>query len=172
MPIRIDTLRSAATRYRATLAKSLTEARTQGLQTVFLCHSHRDEALVKGLIALLEESGWRVYVDWADASMPEAPNRETAARIKRKIVDFAYFLFLATSNSVSSRWCPWEIGYADGTKPIERILVLPTTDDGIKTYGNEYLQLYRRIDLSSLGKLAVWQPGQTTNGVLVENLQG
>lgn len=170
MPIRIETLRSAATRYRATQAKSLTEARTQGLQTVFLCHSHHDEVLVKGLIALFEESGWRVYVDWTDSSMPEVPNRETAVRIKRKIVDFAYFLFLATNNSVSSRWCPWEIGYADGTKPIERILVLPTTD-GLKTYGNEYLQLYRRIDLSSLGELAVWQPGQTADGVLVKNLR-
>lgn len=170
MPIRIETLRTAATRYRGTQAKSLTEARTQGLQTVFLCHSHHDEALVKGLIELFEESGWRVYVDWTDSSMPEVPNRETADRIKRKIVDLNYFLFLATSNSISSRWCPWEIGYADGKKQIERILVLPTTD-GFKTYGSEYLQLYRRIDLSNLSKLAVWQPGQTTNGILLENLR-
>ncbi|MCW5794343.1 MAG: toll/interleukin-1 receptor domain-containing protein [Nitrospira sp.] len=170
MPVRIEALRSAATRYRPTLAKSLTEARAHGLPTVFLCHSHRDEELVKGLLALFEESGWSVYVDWADASMPDVPNRETADRIKRKIVDLNYFLFLATSNSISSRWCPWEIGYADGKKPIERILVLPTTD-GFKTYGNEYLQLYRHIDLSNLSKLAVWQPGQTTNGILLKNLR-
>jgi len=169
MPITIDALRNAANRSQAVRARTLTEARTQGLQTVFLCHSHHDELLVKGVIALLEETGWRVYVDWADASMPETPTRETAARIKQKIVDLNYFLFLATSNSMSSRWCPWEIGYADGKKPIDQILMLPTTD-GARTHGNEYLQLYRRIELSNLGKLAAWQPGQTSNGVLVEHL--
>lgn len=169
MTITIEALRSAGTRYKAMRARTLTEARTQGLQTVFLCHSHHDELLVKGVIALLEEAGWRVYVDWADTSMPDAPNRETAARIKQKIVDFNYFLFLATNNSMSSRWCPWEIGYADGKKNIDQILIFATTD-GHKIYGNEYLQLYRRIALSTQGKMGVWQPGQTENGALIENL--
>lgn len=169
MPITINTLRNAANRYVAVKARTLTEARSQGLQSVFICHSHLDELLVKGVIALLEEAGWRIYVDWADASMPEKPNRETAARIRRKIVDHHYFIFLATENSMSSRWCPWEIGYADGKKQIDQILMFPTKD-GSRIYGNEYLQLYRQIDLSDIGKLAVWQPGQTTNGLLVENL--
>jgi len=149
-------------------ARNLTEARAQGLQTVFLCHSHLDELLVTGLITLLEESGWTVYVDWKDAAMPDQPTRETAARIKRKIVDLDFFLFLATANSMSSRWCPWEIGYADGTKDIERILVVPTTDGG-RTHGSEYLQLYRRIEMSTLKKLGAWEPGER-DGVLLESL--
>lgn len=139
-----------------------------GLQTVFLCHSHRDEQLVKGVITMLQEAGWRVYVDWADASMPEIPNRKTAEVIKQKIVALDYFLFLATANSMASRWCPWEIGYADGEKPIDRILMLPTTD-GATTHGNEYLQLYRRVEMSTLNKLGVWLPGDDKNGVLLEN---
>lgn len=118
---------------------------------------------------MLEESGWLVYVDWADASMPETPTQQTAAIIKQKILDFDYFLFLATANSMTSRWCPWEIGYADGKKQIDRILLLPTTD-GTKIHGNEYLQLYRRIDLSTAGRLCVWQPGQNSNGILIEQL--
>lgn len=137
MPIPVDTLRNAASRLRVAKARTLTEARERRLQTVFLCHSHRDELLVKGVIALLEESGWQVYVDWADGSMPETPTRETAAKIKLKIVDLTYFIFLATANSMSSRWCPWEIGYADGKKQIDRILILPTTDGG-RTHGSEY----------------------------------
>jgi hypothetical protein len=169
MPITLDALRNAAYRTRMVAARSLTEARAKGLQTAFLCHSHQDELLVKGFITLLEEAGWHVYVDWADSAMPETPTRETANRIKQKIVDMNYFLFLATPNSVSSRWCPWEIGYADGKKYIDKILVVPTSD-GNRTHGNEYLQIYRRVDISNLGKLAVWQPGQTTNGVFVENL--
>jgi hypothetical protein len=169
MPISVDTLRGAAIRLRAPRVRTLTEARNQGLQTVFLCHSHRDQALVNGVVTLLEEAGWRVYVDWADTSMPDTPTRETAARIKQKIADLVYFMFLATTNSMSSRWCPWEIGYADGVKDIDRILILPTTDGG-KAQGSEYLELYRRIDLSTLQELAVWQPGQTTGGVPVRNL--
>ncbi len=169
MPITIDQLRRAAAQFKVPKVRTLLEAHSQGLKTVFLCHSHHDELLVKGLIILLEESGWRVYVDWADTSMPETPNRETAERIQKKIVQLNYFLFLATARSTSSRWCPWEIGYADGKKPIDQILILPTTE-GATTHGNEYLELYRRIEFSSMGQLAVWRPGQTTNGILVQNL--
>lgn len=169
MAIRIDALRSAAARPGAVVARTLNEARTLGVKTAFLCHSHRDADLAKGMVRLLADAGWRVYIDWQDAEMPETPNRETAQRIQQKIVGLEYFLFLATPNSMASRWCPWEIGYADGKKHIDRILVVPTTD-GAKTHGNEYLQLYRRVDISDKGELAVWQPGQNNNGVLVKNL--
>jgi len=169
MAIRIDTLRAAATRPRAVVARTLNEALSLGIKTAFLCHSHHDADLAKGMVQLLTEAGWRIYIDWQDAKMPETPNRETAQRIQQKIVDLEYFLFLATSNSMSSRWCPWEIGYADGKKHIDRILVIPTID-GARTHGNEYLQLYRRVDLSDKDELAVWQPDQHTNGVLIRNL--
>jgi hypothetical protein len=169
MAIRIDALRSAAIRPKTVLARTLNEAQTLGVKTAFLCHSHHDADLAKGLVQLLTEAGWRVYIDWQDAEMPEVPNRETAERIQHKIVDLEYFLFLATSNSMSSRWCPWEIGYADGKKHIDHILVIPTTD-GTRTHGNEYLQLYRRVDLSDQGELAVWRPGQNKGGVFVKNL--
>ena len=53
---------------------------------------------------------------------------------------------LATRNSTESRWCPWEIGYADAVKDYERILIVPTEDDSGNWYGNEYLQLYKKID--------------------------
>lgn len=168
MAIRIDALRAAAARGRSTTARTLNEAKTLGFKTVFLCHSHHDANLVVGLERLLTDAGWRVYVDWQDAEMPEVPNRETAKRIQEKIVTLDYFLFLATTNSMASRWCPWEIGYADGKKELDRIFVVPTTD-GVKTHGNEYLQLYRRIDVSSQGPLAAWQPGQS-NGQFVEHL--
>ncbi len=161
MPISIDSLRSAASRSRfAKTAGTLNEARSLGLRTAFLCHSHNDADQVEGLLTLFAEGGWRVYVDWRDAAMPEKPNRETAERIQRKIRDLDYFLFLATPNSVASRWCPWEIGYADSEKAVDSILVIPTTDRTGAWYGNEYLQLYRKIDVAEGGKLAVWNPGQ------------
>lgn len=169
MPIRIDALRAAANRQRRVVARSLTEAKNLGASTAFICHSHHDSYLVQGLSQVLTESGWRVYVDWLDTEMPSSPNRETAQKIKNKIVEFDFFLFLATHNSMASRWCPWEIGYADGKKDLSRILVVPTTD-GTTTHGSEYLQLYRRVDLSDTGELAVWSPGMTTGGTYVRSL--
>jgi len=173
MPISIDDLRAATSRpYRTQVAKSLREAVSMGKDTVFLCHSHNDRDLVQGVQALLMSSGWDVYVDWQDTSMPDRPNRETAERIQQKIHDLIWFLFLATPNSTRSRWCPWEIGFANGVKPIDSILVIATTDRQGTVYGNEYLDLYRRIDFGTLEQrrvLAAFPPAGT-KGTLVENL--
>ena len=112
MPISLSTLRQAASSRRVT--KSLQEARASGAKTLFLCCSHEDQDFVLGLVNLLDDAAWNVYVDWKDTSMPAAPNRETAHRIKGRVRAADYFLFLATPNSVKSRWCPWEIGFTDG----------------------------------------------------------
>ena len=37
-------------------------------------------------------------------------------------------MYLATPNSAKSRWCPWEIGYADGKKDPRSIVVIATSD--------------------------------------------
>ncbi len=63
MGIRIDALRSAATRQATVVARSLNEARTLGVKTAFLCHSHNDANLAKGLVQLLSDAGWRFYID-------------------------------------------------------------------------------------------------------------
>ncbi len=157
-------LRSAA--IRTPLRKSF--ARTTGQRTAFLCHSHKDATLAEGLQALLAEQGVDLYIDWKDSSMPEQPNWETAERIRAQIVASDWFLFLATSNSAASRWCPWELGYADGRKPIDRIAVVPTRD-GSTTYGNEYLQLYKRIDVTDTGHL-LWIPPGSNQGVYARSI--
>jgi len=161
VPLSIEELRSASAR-RSAEALTLTEARSLGLKTVFLCHSHHDADLIQGVLNHFSDEGWRVYVDWADEAMPESPNRETAQRIQQKIVQLQYFVFLATPNSMASRWCPWEIGYADGKKSVDQILILPTTDRSRRWHGSEYLQLYKKIDWAEGGGLGVWDPGETT----------
>ncbi|SSS38462.1 Uncharacterised protein [Acinetobacter baumannii] len=102
--------------------------------------------------------------------MPDSPNRETAVKIQQKIQEADYFFFLATPNSVKSRWCPWEIGYADGVKEYESIFVIPTQDRYGSYYGNEYLQLYQRIEESQQGPLAFWKPNTTTSGRYMSSL--
>jgi hypothetical protein len=118
-------------------------AALSGLKMAFLCHSHKDEDLVKGLVVLFQELGITLYVDWQDNTMPEKPNSETAKKIQDRIIHSDIFLFLATANSKASRWCPWEIGFADSGD--KKIYIIPTTD-GYNSYGNEYLDLYPKID--------------------------
>lgn len=175
MTIKVRNLRSAASRSgRLVVAKSLTEAVSKGQQTAFLCHSHKDQELAKGLQVLLKENGWDLYIDWEDGEMPNTPSRETASKIKTKIKTADWFLILATSNSTQSRWCPWEIGIADSTKGYEKILIIPTEDDYGNWYGNEYLQLYKKIDegshkLTGKSGYAVFDTG-SNSGTWVENL--
>lgn len=128
-------------------------------KTAFLCHSHKDGELVKGLLVIFKEAGLDLYVDWRDHSMPETPNGDTARKIQEKIKTSDVFLFLATANSKASRWCPWEIGFADSSQ--KGIYIIPTAD-GYGTYGNEYLQLYPKIDQgNSVDRTgyAIFQPG-------------
>ena len=125
-------------------------SRLPGQRTAFLSHSHKDEHLALALQGFLFDHGVNLYIDWQDASMPEKPNAETADKIRKRIRQCNYFFYLATANSKTSRWCPWEIGFADGVKRNNEICVIPTTD-GKENYGMEYMDLYRRIDRDSAG---------------------
>jgi len=171
MAISIDELRRAASRGRPQrLAKSLNEAKAKAQSTAFLCHSHHDNTLATGLQVLFGENGWDVYIDWQDNTLPDVPNRLTADKIRDKIRRLDWFLFLATPNSVKSRWCPWEIGFADSCKPIEQILLI-RTNDSHGYYGNEYLQLYPEIAHSTAGQLLVFAAGDDHHGKSIRGLK-
>ncbi|PKO78278.1 MAG: hypothetical protein CVU21_04210 [Betaproteobacteria bacterium HGW-Betaproteobacteria-15] len=148
-------LRSAAARN-----ISLKNQRTRGYgqKTGFLCHSHKDRDLALGLQQWLKEQGMELYIDWLDSCMPEIPDGTTADRIRTVIKGADVFFFLATNDSMASRWCPWELGFADGVKRNEQISVIATHDASGKYYGNEYLQLYRRIDQATGSNALYWYP--------------
>lgn len=165
MAIKQSTLRSSRYRFNQSKhPKSLTEAVSKNKKVAFLCHSHKDHDLAIGLQVLMSENGWDLYIDWQDEEMPETTNKVTASKIKEKITSSSLFIFLATDNSTRSRWCPWEIGFADLAKGYNQIFIIPTEDDYGRHYGNEYLQLYKRVDVGSLtGKInksgyAVFEP--------------
>lgn len=165
-----STIRSYAAR--ASIQKSdrvVEEARKAGRQTAFLSHSHRDAEIAKGVQAFLQEHGWDVYIDWEDLSMPSRPNRETADKIKRRIKELDWMLYLATANSAASRWCPWEIGYADGVKGVDRVVIIPTQDTQGNNHGNEYLDLYQHVDMAKGGGYGLFRPIDK-RGVLLENV--
>lgn len=139
---------------------SLKNQRSRGYfqKTGFLCHSHKDRDLAIGLQQLLKEQGMELYIDWLDSYMPDVPDGTTADRIRTVIKGADVFLFLATNDSMASRWCPWELGFADGVKRNDQIAVIATQDASGKYYGNEYLQLYRRIDQPAVGRALYWYP--------------
>lgn len=123
-------------------------AKQSGVKSAFLCHSHNDRPLVEKLILIFASSGNDLYVDWQDHTLPAQPIRETAEKIQSKIRDLDLFLYLATQNSSTSKWCPWEIGYGDAAKGKEKILIIPThTASG--TAGQEYLNLYLSIQIEN-----------------------
>jgi len=145
------------------------DALKQGKQTAFLSHSHKDADLAKRLQTFLQKNGWHVYIDWQDTSMPSKPNAVTAEKIRAKIKRLDWFLYLATHNSAASRWCPWEIGYADGVKQHGRIVIVPTVDDSGQSHGNEYLDLYRHVDRANGGGFGVFGPDN--RGTLLEGVR-
>ncbi len=135
----------------------------------FLCHSHNDENLVRGLVQWFLEYSIDLYIDWMDASMPSITSAETARKIKQEIQNCSVFLFLATSSSMSSVWCPWEIGIADSKE--KRIYIIPTKNN-LGNYGNEYLDLYPCIDEADRDKrkvLAIFEARKNTGELLNNN---
>ena len=112
----------------------------------FLSHSHLDRDLALGLAEELHTYGVKLYIDWLDFAMLAKTEVATAKRIQEKIKASDYFLFLATENSLSSQWCPWELGYADGLIKHGNIYIVPTEDARNINYGKEYMGLYNVLE--------------------------
>src|SRR5581483_9605933 len=111
-------------------------------------------ALIRMLIAL----SYDVYIDWLDPDMPSETNEETATRLKTKIDECDRFLLVATTNAVNSRWVPWELGYADKSKGIKNIAIIPIADSNGKWEGAEYLRLYPQVLITDDDRLGVFPP--------------
>ena len=99
----------------------------------------------------LRSMGVDVYVDWMDETMSKATNGETAQKLKTKIKENEKFIFLATENSLISKWCNWEVGYGDAQKYIEKIAIFPLLESNGRWNGQEYLQIYPCIQKKDYG---------------------
>ncbi len=129
-------------------AKNANDTKT----TIFLSHKHKDIEEIEeatGVIEMLEDLGAKVYIDSMDNKMPEQTTGETAGRIKEVIKYCNKFILLATEKAIESYWCNWELGIGDVHKFQRHIAILPVKDKGEYDFqykGNEYLQIYPRID--------------------------
>lgn len=121
-------------------------------KSIFISHSHKDKRALNYLVNLLktEVPGITLYVDWKDSSMPKKTSPETAAKLKDRIDGCDKFIFIGTNRSVKSKWCNWEIGYADKTKyKLDKMAILPVSMDDSQYEGYEYLELYPTIARAS-----------------------
>ena len=129
--------------------------------TVFLSHSHADMALVQATANYFASQQVVVYVDWLDPTMPSVTSPQTALGLKQRMNGCRKFVVLVTDQSVASRWVPWEVGYADGTKPATAIAALPVVQSLTQPV-TEYIGIYSRIEVGSNGGGFVYAPGSTT----------
>jgi hypothetical protein len=148
--------------FRGVVNESRMFSKTTSTTSIFLSHSHIDKDVIEQAKIFFENLGISIYVDWADKTMPESTNGETAQRIKNQIISSNdKFVLLATNNAVASKWCNWEVGIADPFKlPNKKIALLPLADNNGTWNGNEYLQIYPRIErgTTNLNEYWVWYP--------------
>lgn len=131
----------------AIVNESRSFSKSNAKTSIFLSHSHTDKDVVKQAVTFFRTLGIAIYVDWMDETMPEKTNGVTATNIKSKIILNDKFILLATNSAVASKWCNWEVGIGDTYKYKEnKLAILPLADNNSTWTGNEYLQIYPRIE--------------------------
>lgn len=126
---------------------------------LFLSHSFKDKELIFELRSLFNKAGYSVYIDWIDDENLDRSNvnGHTAKIIRSRIKECKGLSYIATSNIESSKWCPWELGFADGLLN-QRTCILPIIENS-DFNGQEYLGLYPYIDYATstlTKKLEFW----------------
>ncbi|WEK29606.1 MAG: toll/interleukin-1 receptor domain-containing protein [Candidatus Pseudomonas phytovorans] len=137
---------------KAVITESLESYKAATSFDIFLSHSSSDAELIIGIKALLEENGKRVYVDWVDD--PELDRsrvtKDTAARLRHRMVQSESLFYVATDNATKSKWMPWELGFFDGLKR-NRVRILPVLASSNQSFdGQEYLGLYPVVSKDEL----------------------
>ncbi len=126
---------------------------------LFISHSFMDKQLVEALYRKFEEAGYKVYIDWKEEKLQDRENvsSETARILRERMNRCSGLSYIATGNIVNTKWCPRELGYADGKK--NRAAILPILNEESNEYeGMEYLGLYPYIDYvkDQNGKFDFW----------------
>lgn len=119
---------------------------TERRRYVFVSHSNLDSELARGFVNKARQLGVNVYFDLYDSTLRLPPSADTAKKLRVRIQKASHFILLATVNSVQkSKWCPWELGCADGNNiPIS---IAQTMDDSGNTWGAEYLSIYHSVEI-------------------------
>lgn len=110
---------------------------------LFLSHSYKDSNKLIQIKDELNALGLTVYVDWVndkDELLRSKTCAETAGVITERMKRCKAVLYIHTESSLSSKWTPWELGYAYA-KGFPILVYRPETD----VEEPEYLQLYQSV---------------------------
>ena len=116
---------------------------------VFLSHSYEDARIVKVIKEMLEESGFKVYVDWIEDEHLDRGRvtSNTASILRRRMDRCSSLIYLTSQSAESSLWMPWELGYMDARTA--KVVVAPILGEDEDFEGREYLGLYPYLDLTN-----------------------
>lgn len=147
MILRESTIRMAAKEARKDVSfrKSISFSFDHTCQyDLFISHSFLDAEMIEGLYILFQKAGYKVYIDWIDDAGLDRSRvtKETARLIKSRLKNCKALAYISTKNTTLSKWCPWELGVADGLH--NRVCILPIMNSTFK--GQEYLSLYSYLD--------------------------
>lgn len=141
---------------------------------IFLSHSFDDKDIVYGIWLLLEDMGYKVYVDWIqDRNLSrDKVTKETAEVLRVRMRNSKSLFFATSSNSSSSKWMPWELGFKDGHNKKAAILPIIQTD-AQDYFGQEYLGIYpyitQDIAVGTDKRNRLWVRRSSTCYVIFEN---
>jgi hypothetical protein len=156
---RYDAYSSEAIRKSLLLESSVNFSAGKRAFDIFLSHSYSDKELILGIKIELENFGYSVYVDWIeDYSMDRTKvTKDNVIWIKERMEASKCLLYATSTNSSSSKWMPWELGFMDGFK--QKVAILPIVAGKANSFlGVEYLSVYPYIDksLSRNGSMELW----------------
>lgn len=140
--------KSASRTAKQILSESVRASASQDRFDIFLSHASEDAEIVLGVREVLTGLGLSVYVDWIDDSQLSRENvtSENAEVLRLRMRSSKSMIFLTTTNSSSSKWMPWELGFFDGLRS-GFIGILPIVDYASGTFsGQEYLGLYPVVE--------------------------
>lgn len=115
---------------------------------IFLSHASKDADLILGVKVILENMGYKVYVDWIEDSQLDRSRvtPDTAELLRVRMRQSNSLIWVATEAASESKWMPWELGYFDGFKP-KQVAILPLVDNTTDVFkGQEYLAIYPVVD--------------------------
>ena len=137
---------------------SATEALNEGRITdsttqydIFLSHSSKDKELIAGLKLILEDLGYKVYVDWNDDALnPNVVTPETAKILRARMKQCKSLVYAFSENASNSKWMPWELGYFDALRN-SRVAVLPISQTAKYAYkGSEFVGIYYVVQIDQI----------------------
>ena len=158
--------RNLASQQRITLNKSLDTILLESNQAytqfdIFLSHSYLDKEVITGVGIELGKMGYKVYIDWVidqDLSRRQV-NKQSVETLRKRISSCKCLYYATSSNSSSSKWMPWELGFMDGKKDKCAILPINTSGYTKQTFqGQEYLSVYPYVvkELSDKNVNVLW----------------